>query len=323
LTYNQAVAAQAGLVYDPRYLAHDTGCDHCESPERLEVILSALDRAGLLARVQRIQPRPATPEELCLVHSSSHVERLARVCRDGQAYIDVPDCAICPASFDVAFLAAGGILAAGDAVMEGRVARAFCAVRPPGHHAERDRSLGFCLFNNVAIAARYLQQRWGLKRVLIVDWDVHHGNGTQHVFEDDPDVLYCSLHEHPAWNYPGTGWDSEDGTGAGVGATVNISMLPGSGDSQYRQAFEQRLLPAAERFEPQFVLISAGFDAHQADPLARIELKDESFDWMLTVLMRLAEKCCHGRLVSVLEGGYDPGVLRRCVSAHVRLLAGQ
>jgi len=284
--------------------------------------MSALDQAGLLDRVQHIQPRPATPEEVCLVHSAPHLERLARACRDGQAYMDVPDCVVCPASFDVALLAVGGVLAAGDAVMQGQVVRAFCAVRPPGHHAERDRSLGFCLLNNVAIAARYLQQRWGLKRVLIVDWDVHHGNGTQHVFEDDPDVLYCSLHEHPAWNYPGTGWDSEDGTDAGVGATVNIPMLPGSGDRQYRQAFEQRLLPAAERFGPQFVLISAGFDAHQADPLARIELNDESFDWMLTVLMRLAEKCCHGRLVSVLEGGYDPGVLGRCVSAHVRLLAG-
>ena len=170
MTYNHAVKVQAGLVYDPRYLAHDTGCDHCESPDRLETIMSALDRAGLLARVQRIQPRPATPEEVCLVHSALHVERLARACRDGQAYVDVPDCAICPASFDVALLAVGGVLAAADAVMGGQVTRAFCAVRPPGHHAERERSLGFCLLNNVAIAARYLQQRRGLKRGLIADW---------------------------------------------------------------------------------------------------------------------------------------------------------
>ncbi len=323
MTYNHAVATQAGLVYDPRYLAHETGPDHCESPDRLEAIMSALDRAGVLARVQRIQPRPATPREVCLVHSASHLERLARACRDGQAYMDVPDCAICPASFDVALLAVGGVLAASDAVMQGQVARAFCAVRPPGHHAERERSLGFCLLNNVAIAARYLQQRWGLERVLIVDWDAHHGNGTQEIFQDDPDVLYCSLHEHPVWIFPGTGWDSDVGRGGGTGASVNIPMLPGSGDTQYRHAFEKRVLPAAERFCPEFVLVSAGFDGHRCDPLTHIELEDESFDWMLTALIGLAERCCHGRLISVLEGGYDPGVLRRCVSAHVRLLTGQ
>ena len=204
--------------------------------------------------------------------------------------------------------------------MTGTADNGFAMIRPPGHHAENDVAMGFCLFNGIAIAARYLQKNYGLERILILDWDVHHGNGTQHTFEQDPTVFYISLHQFP--HYPGTGARSETGIGAGEGATLNCPMSPGLGDEHYRQAFTEVILPRARKFAPDAVLISAGFDAHFADPLGSINLESQSYVWMTQAMMELADQCCDGRLISVLEGGYDLGALAESVSEHVNVLRG-
>ncbi len=235
----------------------------------------------------------------------------------------MPDSTICPESFEIARLAAGAAVNAVDAVMAGRVRNAFCAIRPPGHHAEHGMSLGFCLFNNVAVAAQSLLDRYALSRLLILDWDVHHGNGTQHTFEADPRVLFTSIHGHPGILYPGTGYARERGTGAGEGFTINCPMMPPSSDTEYRKVFDDPILPAIERFRPEFVLISAGFDAHALDPLAPLELPTESFGWMTDAVLDVARRHASGRLVSLLEGGYSLEALADCVTLHLaRLLAG-
>ena len=256
------------------------------------------------------------------VHADSYIERLRKACADGLPYIDVPDSGICPGSYEIAQFAAGVVINAVEGVTAGRLDHAFCALRPPGHHAEYDRSMGFCLFNNVAIAAQYLIDHHKLARVLILDWDVHHGNGTQHTFEEDPRVLYISLHGHPAVVYPGTGYSEERGKGPGIGFTVNLPMLPPSGDREYRRAFDDSVLPAVQKFDPQFVLVSAGFDAHRLDPLAPLELETETYGWMTDEVVAVAKRHCGGRLVSLLEGGYDLNALADSVALHVeRLLA--
>ena len=312
--------AKTGWCYDARCLLHKTGPEHPERPDRLRAITRALDYFGLLRRVTPLAFGSADRRSIEAVHSAAYVDRVRQACESGQTHIDTLDCPICPESFEAATLAVGAALVACDAVMSGEVDNAFCTVRPPGHHAERDLAMGFCLFNTIAIAARHLQRRWNLSRVLILDWDVHHGNGTQHIFETDPGVFYGSLHQHPSSLYPGTGYESEHGHGPGAGFTLNIPMAPGADDQDYREAFERTFLPAACAFRPEFVLISAGFDAHAADPLAAIELSDDGFDDMTRNLLDLARECCAGRLVSILEGGYDLDTLGRCAAKHVRLL---
>ena len=221
-------------------------------------------------------------------------------------------------SWEVANLAAGGVLGVADAVMQGTANNGFAMIRPPGHHAERDTALGFCLFNNIAITARYLQQFHGVEKVLILDWDVHHGNGTQHAFEADPSVLFISLHQYPY--YPGTGAWSETGVGKGVGATVNCPMSAGSGNEEYQQAFTEKILPAIHQFKPEVVLLSAGFDAHQRDPLGAINLTTEFYGWMSQEMLAIADQYAQGRLISMLEGGYDLQALADCISTHVSAL---
>ncbi len=309
--------ARTGWCYDSRFLLHKTGPGHPERPERLRAINRALDDAGLLKRVTPLAFGAAELGAIEAVHSPAYVERVRRACANGDAIIDSADCPICADSYDAARLAAGAVMAACDAVMRDEVDNAFCMVRPPGHHAERETAMGFCLFNNVAIAARHLQRQWKVGRVLILDWDVHHGNGTQHAFVDDPTVFYCSMHEHPSFRYPGTGHDSEKGYAAGAGYTLNIPMLPGASDDDYRKAFTETFLPAARAFRPEFVVVSAGFDAHEADPLASIELTDAGFDFLTKGILELAAECCGGRLVSSLEGGYDLDALGRCAAKHV------
>jgi len=218
----------------------------------------------------------------------------------------------------VAALAAGGVLAAVDAVAEGRVRNAFCAVRPPGHHARRDKAMGFCIYNNVAIAARYAQKKHGLPRVLIVDWDVHHGNGTQEMFYDDPTVLYFGVHRHPF--YPGTGGAEERGAGRGLGFTVNVPLAAGAGDAEFAAAFRDRMEPAAREFRPDLVLISAGFDAHEADPLGGMKMTPAGYADLTRIVRRVAQATARGRIVSVLEGGYDLDGLAASVEAHLRAL---
>jgi len=314
--------AKTGLVQDIRFERHETGYGHPERPERLRAIAEALNARGLTGICVRIE---ATPIDIDLVrrnHDDEYLERLRSWCVSGRLQGDMPDTGICEQSFDIARLAAGGVVNAVDAVMRGDIDNAFCAVRPPGHHAERNRSMGFCLFNNIAIAARRLLEDHGLSRVLILDWDVHHGNGTQHSFDEDPRVLYVSLHGHPGILYPGTGYAHERGRGPGEGFTINVPILPPGRDDVWRAAFDDPILPAVERFAPQFVLISAGFDAHRLDPLGPLELETKSYGWMTDALVAVARRHCAGRLVSVLEGGYHLQTLADCVCLHVeRLLA--
>ncbi|MFQ5991261.1 MAG: histone deacetylase [Nitrospiraceae bacterium] len=307
--------ARTGFVYHPDYLNHDMGAGHPESPERLRAILAHLDSRGVLARVVRIEPIEARDEWVIQIHDPTYVARLkAKAPKSGRVSLD-PDTSISPGSLPAAYLAAGGAVAAADAIMSGAVDNAFCAVRPPGHHAERDRSMGFCLFNNVAVAARYLQRVHRISRVLIVDWDVHHGNGTQHVFYDDPSVLFFSTHQYPY--YPGTGHAAEQGEGKGEGLTINVPMSPGQGDDEYRDIFERLLVPAADEFKPDFVLISAGFDAHLDDPLASMALTEGGYGTLTNIVANIAKRHSHGRVLSCLEGGYNLKALVASVEEHV------
>ncbi|RJP34316.1 MAG: histone deacetylase [Phycisphaerales bacterium] len=306
-----------GLILDPVFKTHDTGPHHPERPARIDAIIEALTTAGLVDRCVRLAAAAADPEELLANHDRAYLERLHRYCVAGESHIDCADSAICPRSYDIALLAAGGVLDATERVASGELTNAFCAVRPPGHHAERHVSMGFCLFNNVAVAARRLLDRHGVERVLIFDFDVHHGNGTQHSFEEDPRVFFCSVHGHPATLYPGTGYAEERGRGAGEGTTLNLPMMPGSGDAEYRAAYEEQFAPAAKAFQPQFILISAGFDAHRRDPLGNVRLESSSFEWLTRRTLELADDLCGGRVVSVLEGGYDLSALGECTCAHV------
>jgi acetoin utilization deacetylase AcuC-like enzyme len=272
----------------------------------------------VLSRLTRIDPVPVSDEWITQVHAPSYVETLKRrVPTNGRVSLD-PDTSMSPGSLSAAYLAAGGALAAADAIVAGSVDHAFCAVRPPGHHAECDRAMGFCLFNNVAIAARYLQRRHGLARVLIVDWDVHHGNGTQHMFYTDPSVLFFSTHQYP--HYPGTGRGTETGEGQAKGMTINVPMTVGEGDEAYREVFAKVLIPAADDFQPDFVIVSAGFDAHKDDPLAGMGLTEEGYADLTRMVVTIAKRHSRGRLLSCLEGGYNLHALSASVERHLLAL---
>ncbi len=313
-----------GWVFHPFFRHHATGSEHPDQPARLDTILDVLKKAGLLDRLESLGFGPADPEDLGLVHDPAYVDLVRLVCEQGFTYIGDPETHICPASYDVAALATGGVLAACDATLAGKVRRAFCCVRPPGHHAERDRARGFCLFNHVAVAAEHLVRRRGLSRVAIVDFDVHHGNGTQALFEDRADVLYVSLHENPlTLRFPGTGYRGERGMGAGEGYTVNVLVPPGGDEEDYRRGWAEAAAPALAAFSPQFLLLSAGFDAQGTESIAHMNLTPEGFGWLTRELIAVAESRAEGRLVSVLEGGYELDGLGRCVVAHVGALLGE
>jgi acetoin utilization deacetylase AcuC-like enzyme len=306
---------RTGFVYHSNYLAHDMGKGHPESPERLRAIMARLEEGGVHSRLVHIKPEPADDEWVTRTHTGRYVEYLkSRSPDSGRVSLD-PDTSMSRGSLAAAYLAVGGALRAADAIMAGTVDHAFCAVRPPGHHAEADRAMGFCLFNNVAIAARYLQGRYGVNRVLIVDWDVHHGNGTQHSFYEDPSVLFFSTHQYP--HYPGTGRATESGAGQGQGFTLNVPMPAGLGDEEYHEVFERVLVPAADAFEPEFVIISAGFDAHRDDPLADMGLTEEGYARLTGIVAGIARRHSRGRILSCLEGGYNLIALAASVERHI------
>ena len=309
---------KTGLVYHPAFLEHDMGPGHPESPNRLRAIMQRLEESGTATQLTRLQPRRAEDEWITQIHTPNYVALLNQHApTDGRVSLD-PDTSMSPGSLQAAYLAAGGALTAVDAIMANQVDHVFCAVRPPGHHAEAGRAMGFCLFNNVAIAARYVQKKYGLTRVLIVDWDVHHGNGTQHSFEEDPSVLFFSTHQYP--HYPGTGRGTERGKGTGEGFTINVPMEAGEGDEAYHAIFLKARVPAADEFKPEFVIISAGFDAHKDDPLASMGLTEAGYTDLTHLVAGIAKRHAKGRILSSLEGGYNLTALAYSVDAHIKAL---
>ena len=327
-----------GICSSPRFVEHETSAVHPERADRIRAIATAVRQAGLIGSpnpfpefkldfgpleaagsklVELPEPSPADEKWLATVHTPQHIEQIRHVCEAGGGVLDQGDTPVGPSSFEIARLAAGAVLQCCDAVIGKRVTRAFTAVRPPGHHAEPDRAMGFCLFSNIAIAARYLQRAHGVGKVAIVDFDVHHGNGTQAAFEEDPSVLFISLHQDPRTCYPGTGYEDEVGVGAGRGFTLNLPFDPGSGDEDYLRVMQSRVVPKLDQFRPEMLLISAGFDAHRDDPLAQIELSEEGFGRMTRMLIDVADAHCGGRIVSALEGGYNLRALGRCVVHHL------
>ena len=302
------------LITHPACLEHDTGPDHPECPDRLRAVLRALEAEEFQPLVR--QPAPeATEEQLARVHPLEYIrEILAIRPPEGRLVQLDADTMMSAGSAAAALRAAGGAVMAVDAVMEGWARHAFAAVRPPGHHCERARPMGFCLFATAAVAARHAQARWGLARVAVLDFDVHHGNGTQHIFEHDPTLFYGSSHQFPC--YPGTG-DAEE---TGVGNVVNVPLAPGSGPAAFRAAWTGRILPALEAWKPELIIVSAGFDAHKADPLAQLRVETEDFAWLTAEILGVAHRHGGGRLVSLLEGGYDLDALAACAAAHVRVL---
>ena len=309
-----------GLLLDDVFRGHDPGEGHPESPARYRAVMESLAKRGITDETLPIPQRLAEPDELRRCHTPDYLEKVEREVRSGAPELSTGDTRVCPNSFDVASRAVGGVLNAVDGVMSGKLNRAFCAVRPPGHHASAAKGMGFCLFNNVALGARHAQQKHGAERVLIVDWDVHHGNGTQDIFNEDGSVLFFSTHQSP-W-YPYTGQAEERGQGKGRDCILNEPLPSGSGMKEIGAAFLNRLIPAAQAFKPDLVMISAGFDSRMGDPLGEFRLTDDDFAVLTRWLMQFASETCDGRLVSVLEGGYNVSGLASGVCAHVRALLG-
>jgi len=307
---------KTGFVGSLEYKKHQTGLGHPESTRRIDAVLNAIEAAKL--DLQKIEPRPATKEELQLCHTPDYIAIAERDVTSGSRQLSTGDTTISKDSYQTALLASGGILAAVDAVIAGTVKNAFCAVRPPGHHACPAKGMGFCLFNNIAIGARYAQKKHGIGKVLIADWDVHHGNGTQDIFYNDGSVFFFDTHQHPL--YPGTGMADETGSGKGLGCIMNNPFPAGSGRAQIYGAFENRLIKAAEKFKPELVFISAGFDSRIDDPLGSFTLTDDDFMDLTRLVKKIAADHAGGRVVSVLEGGYNLDGLGKAAAAHVRAL---
>jgi acetoin utilization deacetylase AcuC-like enzyme len=309
-----------GLVADSRVTKHDTGPGHPEQPARFSAVMNRLEFTGLARDLTRLPSRRATDDELALVHTRPYIALVAEEAAEKRHHLSTGDTDICPASSEAARLAAGCTLSAIDAVFAREVPNAFCVVRPPGHHASAAKGMGFCLFNNIAVAARYARHKHSAERVLIVDWDVHHGNGTQDIFYEDGQVMFFSTHQSP-W-YPGTGDKNETGAAKGAGCIINCPLPAGSGRLEILAAFREQLLPAATEFHPDLVLISAGFDSRHHDPLGQFRLTEADFKELTALLLDLAAKSANGRLVSVLEGGYNLEGLALATEAHVRALTG-
>ena len=313
-------SVRTGLVQDDHFLQHDTGKNHPENADRLQAVYDMLETCEYRAHCCRLAPRPCSVDELALVHARGYIAKIADTATRPFACLGA-DTSVCADSYLAAQLAVGGTLQAIREVWEGRLTNALALVRPPGHHAEAARAMGFCLFNNVAIGAVYARRTLGARRVLIVDWDVHHGNGTQHAFERDPRVLFFSSHQHP--HYPGTGLYTETGLGPGEGYTVNLPLSKGYGDGEYAALYARLLRPLAIEFQPDLILVSAGFDIHRRDPLGRMRVTPAGFAALTRILMEIADACCQGRLVMVLEGGYRRDALQESIRAVLGELTNQ
>lgn len=305
-----------GVVCDTKYLKHETG-NHPESAQRLTAIYTYLKTKGVHKSIKKIKPQPAPLDVIQYIHTQSYIDRVESISTYGGGMLDL-DTVVSPETYDTALLAAGGMLVAVDAVINRTVKNAFCLVRPPGHHALPERGMGFCIFNNIAIAARYIQKKYSLQKIAIIDWDVHHGNGTQFAFYSDPSVYYFSTHQFP--HYPGTGNSGETGSNEGIGFTMNVPLLPGADIQVFEEAFEKRIIPAIKEFNPDFILISSGFDAHADDPLAQLYLQTEDYYLLTKLLVSCAQDICNGRIVSTLEGGYNLDALKRSAHAHLSAL---
>lgn len=312
------MSLNTGFYYDPIYLEHDTG-EHPENAGRLEFLTQAMANNSKLDALQRMSNRKADLKEIEAVHGTDYIRSIEEACATGIRHLG-PDCSISPQTYQAALHASGAVLDAVSQVAEQKLNNAFCAVRPPGHHAESQEAMGFCYFNNVAVAGEFLVNQMGFERVLIFDFDVHHGNGTQHSFEERSDIFYSSIHQDPRTSYPGTGFASERGKGEGTGYTLNCPMPPFSTDEAYLGMFESTILPAFHVYNPDFIILSAGFDAHKDDPLAQEALTVNGFDRILRGMKNLAEQCADGRMVSVLEGGYHYQALAECIQSHLGIL---
>ncbi len=310
---------KTGIVKDQRYKEHNMGAFHVESPQRLEVIYRMIEEE-ISFPYQEIKPRLAQEEEITMIHSPSYLNYIKNTSGKQRVILD-PDTSTSARSYEVALLAVGGLLKAADLIMAAEIQNGFALIRPPGHHAEASRAMGFCLFNNIAIAAQYLRKKHKLNRILIVDWDLHHGNGSQHSFYERNDVLYFSTHQYP--HYPGTGYWDEIGKNSGEGYTVNAPLSPGKTDEDYLFIFRHLLRPIASVYKPQFILVSAGFDIHQNDPLGGMRISNQGFGALTLELLHLAHQLCQDRILFTLEGGYDLQGLKEGVKQVLLCLGGQ
>jgi acetoin utilization deacetylase AcuC-like enzyme len=314
-----AAAASVQVLSDSAMLRHEPSADHPESPQRLETVMQTVRRFEADGKVAMVTPRAATEDDVLLVHSSEYVKKVRAEIAAGRRSLSTGDTELSAGSYTAALAATGAVVSAVDAVITGRTRAAFCAIRPPGHHASAARGMGFCIFNNIAIGARHARKRHGVERILIADWDVHHGNGTQEVFWSDGSVLFFDTHQHP-W-YPGTGSPDEKGDGKGRGLIVNNPFPAGAGRVDIVRVFRQDLVALAARFKPQLVMISAGFDSRGGDPLGQFTLTDQDFADLTDIVVALAREHAGGRIVSVLEGGYSLNGLSAAVASHLSRLA--
>lgn len=309
---------KVGIVYHSDFLKHEAENYHPEIPERIRFVMNHLQEIGLLAELKELTFRTSAEKWIETNHGEDYINFVSRSCECGKTLLDSGDTFINQYSFEVAKLAVGGCLKAADELISGELESCFCCVRPPGHHAEYGRAMGFCIFNNVAILAKYIQIQHKIKKIAIIDWDVHHGNGTQNSFYENPSIFYFSAHQYPY--YPGTGSEKEKGNKLGAGFTLNIPMSIGDGDHEYEFVFENKLVPEMEKFKPEILLISAGFDAHVDDPLAGMRITENGYSTLTKILKQIAHLYCNNRIISILEGGYNLNALACSIEKHIQIL---